>query len=87
VQEVDEYSKLNKSSNDYHVLQMYKKLFKWRKQMFRLCSSNRRHWIKRYFKIIKDYKEEAVGISTLLRSSKKVMSERPHLAFIEEMSS
>jgi hypothetical protein len=32
-------------------------------------------------------KEEAVGISTLLRSSKKVMSERPHLAFIEEMSS
>jgi uncharacterized protein YpbB len=87
VQEVDEYSKLNKSSNDYHVLQMYKKLFKWRKQMFRLFSSNKTHWIKRYFKIVKDYKEEAIGISTLLRSSKKVMSERPHLAFIEEMSS
>ena len=66
---------------------MYKKLFKWRKQMFRLFSSNKTHWIKRYFKIVKDYKEEAIGISTLLRSSKKVMSERPHLAFIEEMSS
>jgi len=87
VQEVDEYSKLNKSSNNYHVLQMYKKLFTWRKQMFRLCSSNKKHWIKRYLKIIKDYKEEAVGISILLRSSKKVMSERPHLAFIEDMSS
>jgi hypothetical protein len=53
----------------------------------KLCSSNKKHWIKRYLKIIKDYKEEAVGISILLRSSKKVMSERPHLAFIEDMSS
>ena len=88
INEIEEYTKLNSDVNNSYVKKMYPKLLMLRKQMLNtLHVQSSKIWAKRYLRIIKNYKSEAMFMSTLLEGCKTYLSEHPHFAFLETISS
>ena len=88
INEVEEYMKLNSDSKNCYVKKLYSKLLMLRKQMFNtLHVQSLKLWAKRYLRVMKNYKSEANFTSTLLGGCKTYLSEHPHFAFLETISS
>ena len=87
INEVEEYIKLNIDSDNCYVKKLYSKLLILRKQMLKTLNvESSKRWVKRYLRVMKNYKSEATFMSTLLRGCKIYLSEHPHFAFLEEIS-
>ena len=87
INEVEEYMKLKNISNsdNCYVKTVYSKLLKCKKQMLQTLnvksSNERRWWVKRYLKIMKNYKSVATEMSMMLGGCKGYLSDHPHVAF------